>query len=247
MKRSGIRGLIAGLLCGVATSAWADEGIVHVFAGGWAYDITGSTTTTERFDFKDDLSLQVSDRKNYALGYAPVEPGWLPAVEFDYAHIAADGQQTVSTGLLGGSTVVDDRADVDDYELALRWPWRRGDVAVAGSLTVAALNGTVVVADADTGQQQVQKINEVFPRLGMTVEWQPLSSLRFSVSGDYIRYKDNRADAIEAHVLWKCLGPVGIEGGYRQRRYRIRDTAGDLDARVAGARIGIRMELPVGR
>lgn len=226
--------------------AAAAEGSVHAFIGGWAYDINGSTTTTQRFDFKDDLNLKVTDRKNYAVGYTPAALGWVPALEFDYVHIAADGMQTVTTSLLGvgTSTVVDDRTDVDDYELALRWPWQRDDFTFSGGLTVAALNGTVLVADADTGERQTQRVNEIFPRLSLAVAWQPVPSLRFSLSGDYVKYKDNRADALEARVFWKFLGPIGLEGGYRQRRYKIRDSANDLDARVAGARIGVRMELP---
>lgn len=237
---------VAGLWLTMGVAA--AEGTVHAFIGGWAYDISGTTTTTttttERYNLKDDLGLKVSDRKSYALGYTPAGSGWVPALEFDYVHVAAEGMQTVSTGLLGGSTVVDNRTDVDDYELTLRWPWQRGDFTLAGGLTLAALNGVVVVADADTGQQQTQKVDEIFPRLSLALAWQPLPSLRFSLSGDYVQYNDNRADALEARVFWKCLGPIGLEGGYRQRRYKIRDPMNDLDARVAGARIGVRMDLP---
>jgi len=235
---------IGVIFCMASAHAKADDAIVHAFVGGWAYDITGSATNTARYDFKDDLNLRVSDRKSYALGYTPAGPGWVPALEFDYAHIAADGMQTVSTGLLGGTTVVDDRTDVDDYELALRWPWQQGAFTVSGGLTVAALNGIVVVADADTGEQQTQKVNEIFPRASLAVAWQPVPSLRFSASGDYVKYKDNRADALEARVFWQCLGPVGLEAGYRQRRYKIQDPMNALDARVAGVRVGVRMELP---
>ena len=248
-----LRSVIAGFFCVVCTRVQADESViypdqsaVHVFIGGWAYDITGTATNTQRFDFKDDLNLKVTDRKTYAVGYTPAGLGWVPAMEFDYVNIAADGMQTVTIGLLGVgiSTVVDDRTDIDDYELALRWPLQRGDFTFSGGLTVVALNGVVVLADADTGEQQTQKVNEIFPRPGLAITWQPLPSLRLLVSGDYVKYKDNRADALEARVLWKCLGPIGLEAGYRQRRYKIRDPMNELDARVAGARIGVRMELP---
>jgi len=46
-------------------------------------------------------------------------------------------------------------------------------------------------------------------------------------------------------LLWKVLGPVGIEAGYRQRRYKIADAVNKLDARVAGIRLGVVMEIPL--
>ena len=128
---------------------------------------------------------------------------------------------------------------------AAHWPWQRGSFAFLGGLTVTYLNGSITAADENNGQQMTQKISETFPLLSAGVEWRPLPSLRLSLSGDYIRYSGNRADELEARVLWQVLGPVGLEAGYRQRRYKINEPNNRLDAKVAGMRIGLHMAIPL--
>ena len=112
-------------------------------------------------------------------------------------------------------------------------------------MTLAWLDGDVRVADASSGASRTQSLSEVFPLLSAAVEWQPIESLRLSLRGDYIQYQDDAADSLEATVFWKMLGPVGLEAGYRQRHYRVKDSRTDIDARLAGARVGIRLELPI--
>lgn len=243
--------LLALLLSPVAQ---AESGRVYASVGGWAYDITGTYTNTRELDLEDDLALQSTARQNYVLGYSPAQLGWVPALEFDYTRIAATGQQRFPllpvtgfdpiTGLLP-ETVVDDRTSVNDFELTARWPWQLGSFRLLGGFTVTTLHGQITAADETNGQQGTQKINETFPLLSLGLEWQPAPSLRVSLSGDYVQYSGNRADELEASVLWKFLGPVGLEAGYRQRRYKINDNVNKLDARVAGARIGVVMEIPL--
>ena len=233
------------LLCNVAQA-----GSFYGLIGGWAYDITGTYTNTSELDLQDDLGLKSTARQNYTLGYTPTAPGWLPRLEFDYVRVAADGQQRFSLLPVAGlpaatETVVDDRTNVNDFELTAHWPWQLGSFALLGGFTLTHLNGSITAADENNGQQQTQKISETFPLLSVGVEWRPLESLRLSLSGDYIRYSGNRADELEARVLWKVLGPVGLEAGYRQRRYRIDEPNNKLDAKVAGARIGVLMEIPL--
>lgn len=235
-------------------AAHAEGARAYGAMGGWAYDITGTYTNTSELDLQDDLGLRSTARSDYALGYAPASLGWLPALEFGYTRIAADGQQTIPllpttplspvTGLLpvNTDTVVDDRTSINDFELTARWPWQLGQFRLLGGLTVTKLKGTVVTADASSGQQQTQKVDETFPLLSLGLEWQPIASLRFSLSGDYVQYKSNRADELEAKVLWKFLGPVGVEAGYRQRRYKIIEPMNSLDAKVSGALVRLVME-----
>ncbi len=229
----------------------------YAFIGGWAYDISGTFTNTSELDLQDDLGLQPTARENYVLGYTPAKSGWIPALEFDYTRIAADGQQRFqtlpTTGLepvtgivVPTETVVDDRTSVNDFELTARWPWQIGAFTLLGGITLTTLNGSIMVADESNGQRQTQNINETFPLLSAGVEWQPIESLRLSLSGDYVQYDGNRADELEARLLWKFLGPIGLEGGYRQRRYKINEPMARLDATVSGARIGLVMEIPFG-
>ena len=248
-----IRVLLGAVLTLLLSSARAETSRAFASIGGWAYDISGSYTNTSRLDLEDDLGLKPTARKDYFIGYAPARFGWVPALEFGYTRIAADGQQTFAavpvpgaelvTGGLASDTVVNDRTNVNDFELNARWPWRLGSFTVLGGFTVTTLKGTVVVADENTGEQQTQKINETFPLLSVGVEWQPVDALRVSLSGDFVQYSGNRADELEARVLWKFLGPIGLEGGYRQRRYKIIEPMNQLDARVAGARVGLVMEI----
>lgn len=245
------RVVMAAMLTLCFSPARAEVGRVYGFVGGWAYDISGSYANPDELDLEDDLGLHSTARQDYAVGYVPAETGWLPALEFGYTRIAADGQQRFPllpvAGLLPPSTdvVVDDRTDVNDFELTARWPWRRGAFSLLGGFTVTTLKGSVTAADENNGQPQTQKINETFPQLSVAVQWQPADALRLSLSGDYISYGGNRADELEARLLWKFLGPVGLEVGYRQRHYKIADAVNRLDARVAGARLGLVMEIPL--
>lgn len=252
-----LRWAVAAALVLIFGGAHAEGARAYGAMGGWAYDITGTYTNTSELDLQDDLGLRSTARADYALGYVPAGFGWLPTLEFGYTRIAADGQQTFSllpvapispvVGLLpvSNETVVDDRTNINDFELTARWPWQLGQFTVLSGFTVTTLNGTVVTADESSGQQQTQKVNEIFPLLSLGLDWQPLPSLRFSLSGDYVQYKSNRADELEARVLWKFLGPVGVETGYRQRRYKIIEPMNSLDARVSGVLVRLVMELPL--
>ncbi len=251
-----VRVVAALLSCLMVVSAHAAPAQAYAFMGGWAYDVTGSYTNTSRLDLEDDLGLQSKARQNYALGYTPAALGYVPALEFDYTRIAASGQQRFATlpvagldpltgGVIASETVVDDRTSVNDFELTARWPWRQGAFTLLGGLTLTVLDGNVQVADENSGQLQNQKVSEVFPLLSLGVEWQASENLSLQLSGDYIRYDGNRADELEARVLWQVLGPVGLQVGYRQRRYKIDEPMNALDARVAGARLGVVIALPL--
>ncbi len=248
-----MRVVTAGLLAlGFSTAQAESAARAYAAIGGWAYDIRGTYTNTSELDLEDDLALKTTARQNYVIGYAPAGFGWVPALEFDYTRIAADGQQRFQlvpalpvVGAVVPETVVDDRTSINDFELTARWPWQLGNFTLLGGFTVTSLHGSVVVADENNGQQQRQKVNETFPLLSVGVEWQPVQSFRLSLSGDYVQYDGNRADELEARVVWKFLGPVGLEAGYRQRRYKIIEPMNSLDARVAGARIGLVMEIPL--
>ncbi len=240
------------LVCGVlicALTAHAEDSYLHAYVGSWAYRITGTTQNTSQLDLQKDLGLRTSDRMTYALGITPGQLGWLPALELNYAHIAANGSQQVSpvpvAGLPSASTTrVDNRTDIDDTELNARWPYQLGPFTLRGGLTLTRLKGFVMVADQTSGQQQTQRVNQLFPLVSAALQWQPLASLRFTLSGDYIQYQANRADELEARAVWKFWGGLGLEGGYLRRHYKIIDPSYKLNARVSGARVGLVMDIP---
>lgn len=251
--------LLAGTLGGLASPARAEQN-VSAFVGGWAYELSGEITNGATLDFERDLGLKASDRQSYSVNYRVEPGGWIPSVGVDYQRIRAEGRQTIAAtvgaptpaleplfgGLpVGAGRTVEDDADLGDLEVNALWSWPFGPVRLSGGVTLAWLDGDVRVADASSGASRTQSLSEVFPLLSAAVEWQPIESLRLSLRGDYIQYQDDAADSLEATVFWKMLGPVGLEAGYRQRHYRVKDSRTDIDARLAGARVGIRLELPI--
>lgn len=218
--------------------------------GGWGYDLTGSVVNGARLDFKNDLNLRASDKKTFALGYIPSRLGWIPALDVDYIQIKANGEETFGGTTLFGtvpltsSTTITNHADINDLELSARWPYKVGTLTIAAGATVTRLNGPVVVAIANSSQQSREDIDEVFPLPSLALIWQPVRSLRLTARGDYIRYKGDAAETYEATALWKMFGPLGIEAGYRHRRYKVVDGDYVLDAKLNGALVKVRYEMP---
>ena len=237
-----------------STAASASGGYWYGMMGGWVYQARGSVTNVEQLDFQRDLGLRSTDRGDLAMGFAPSrqQSRWVPTVDVSYIHIGERGVQQLDTPLLFGLVVLQDEAesstDVDDLQLALRWPWRLGSVRIDSGLNLTRLKGEVIVSDVDTGQRNRQPVNEIFPSPSLALAWQPLNGLRFSLRGDYIEYQGQRAQTLEAGACWQMLGPVGLELGWRQRRYKV-DSVNEfgpylLDARLSGVRFGLRFEIP---
>lgn len=237
------------LLC-LTASASADDGyLAYGFIGGWAYTTKGTVDNGGPLDFQRDLGLRTTARRDYALGYAPATTGWIPAVDFDYLRIGTRGVQHFNGASVVGLPVIpasttNSSAEINDFELSARWPWLWRDFRFSGGLTLTQLDGAVIAANARNGVSEREKISQLFPLASVAVSWQPIDRLRLSMHGDYIEYQGNRAQSLEASIFWRMLGPVGLEGGYRQRSYKIHEGNYLLDARLSGARIGIRMEIP---
>lgn len=250
-----LRRLIALVPLLVAASpAAAGGGHWYGTMGGWSYEARGSVTNLSVLDFQRDLGLDTNDRAEYGLGFVPSreQSAWLPTVDVGFIHIGQRGQQQVSTPLLFGLVLLqgeaESSADVDDLQLALRWPWRWGQFRLDSGINLTRLHGEVIVADADTGQRNRQPIDEIFPSPSLRLAWQPLNALRLSLRADYIEYQNQRAQTLDAGLSWQMLGPVGLEAGWRQRRYRVdsRNEFGPylLDARLSGVRFALRFEIP---
>jgi hypothetical protein len=219
-------------------------------AGGWGYDLTGSVVNGGRLDFKNDLNLRASDKKTFALGYIPSRLGWIPALDVDYIQIRANGGENFPATTLFGTvqlapaTTITNHAGINDLELSARWPFKVGPLTIAAGATATRLNGPVVVAIANSSEQRREDIDQVFPLPSLALIWQPVRSLRITARGDYIRYQGDSAETYEATALWKILGPLGIEAGYRHRRYKVVDGNYVLDAKLNGALVKLRYEMP---
>lgn len=237
-----------------SASAAASGGYWYGMLGGWSYQARGSVTNGQQLDFQRDLGLRSTDRGDMALGFAPTaaQSPWIPTLDLSYFHFGERGRQQLRTPLLFGLVELQSEAesstDVDDLQLALRWPWQLAQFRIDSGFNLTRLHGEVVVADADTGQRNRQPVDEIFPSPSLSLAWQPLRTLRFNVRGDYIEYQRQRAQTLEAGAYWQMLGPVGLELGWRQRRYKVEseNEFGPylLDARLSGIRFGLRFEIP---
>lgn len=254
-----LRKLICGALLPVTTTAWAAEARWWAQFGAWDYVARGSVTDQTRLDLQDDLGLRSQDRGDYQLGYQPgyLSRRWLPRLELGYVHLAAQGRQELSglelpgpglpplfggLPLLNGNTAKTS-ADLDDLEMRAQWPWQLGSLLLGAGLNLSRLEGLIVVADADTGASNRQRVDEVFPSLSLGADWQPWDWLSLSLRGDYVQYQGDRAQGLEASALWRIHGPISLEAGWRQRAYKIESDDYLVDARLSGARLGLRFEL----
>lgn len=247
------------LLSSLAAPAFARDAHWYGQIGAWAYDLRGSVSDVSRLDFQDDLGLRPRDRGEFLLGYQPGsrDPRWLPGVELDYLRLSADGEQQLSglalpglgtpplfgeLPLLEGNTA-QTTARIQALEARLDWPWQLGDLLLGAGLHLTRLDGRIVVADADTGASNRQPVDEIFPSLSLSASWQPLETLRFSLRGHYVQYRQDRAQGLEASAYWRLFGPIGLEAGWRQRVYKVSSDDYLIDARLSGARLGLRLEL----
>lgn len=255
-----LRSLICIVLWPASGLAWAAEASWYGQLGIWDYVARGSVTDQSRLDLQDDLGLRSQDLGDYLLGFRPGSPDrrWLPGLELSYVHLAAEGSQELSglelpgpglPPLFGGLPLLDggtaqSTAEIDDLEVRAHWPWQLGSLMLGTGLNLTWLNGLIVVADADTGEADRQHIDQIFPSLSLSASWQPWDALRLSLSGSYLQYQGDRAQSLEASAHWRFYGPVGLEAGWRQRAYKVESGEYLVDARLSGARLGLRVELP---
>ena len=237
-------------------AARAQDGHAYGLVGAWTYQARGSVVNNGApLDFERDLGLEGSKYGDLALGFLPAsrQSRWLPAVSLGYTHFVERGLQQVQTPVLFGLLTLDGEAessaDVDDLQLSLRWPWRiTPALRLEGGVNLTRLDGAVIVTDVESGQRNRQPVDEIFPAPSLALAWNPLPALRLRARADYVEYQGQRAQTLEADAYWRMLGPVGLEAGWRQRRYKVETTNEfgpyRLDARLSGLRIGVRFELP---
>ena len=247
---------LAAVATVAATPVRAQDGHVYGFVGAWTYQARGSVENNgPPLDFERDLGLEGRKYGDLALGFLPAsrQSAWLPAMSLGYTHFIERGVQQVQTPILFGLVTLDGEAessaDVDDLQLSLRWPWRiTPALRLEGGINITRLDGAVIVTDVDSGQRNRQPVDEIVPAPSLAIAWNPLPALRLRARADYVTYQGQQAQTLEADAYWQMFGPVGLEAGWRQRRYHV-ETSNEfgpyrLDARLSGLRIGVRFELP---
>lgn len=242
--------LLAALALLAAPAAHANT--YYFGLGGWGYDVEGSVNNSggTTFDFQRDLDLKASNRKELTLGYRPAKFGWVPGVDFSYLRIEARGRQMATATSVFGTVIIpagapiENATGINDFDASIRWPYTLGPVTMSAGLTVARLDGKVTLGNGNTNVADAQEIDETFPLASLGLAYAPLPALRLAVRGDYIESGGSKAQTLEGSLLYKFFGPVGLELGYRERRFKIVDGNSLYDARLSGARLALRMEIP---
>lgn len=238
------------LLCCAALPAYADTQY-YGGAGAWFYDVKGSVSNNGvRLDFKKDLNLTAKSPGEVVLGFIPDAPRWFPAVEASYVRISTEGQQKISGqsvvfGMvpLTQNSVVATSAKLNNYDVSLRWGFPIGKkFRINGGFAVAELDGDVVVANQQTGAADRQPISEVFPLISGGLVWTPFADISLRTRFDYIQQGENKAQTAEASVNAVLWGPLALEAGYRQRRFKVVNNQYNFDSRLGGARAVLKLE-----
>lgn len=244
MRRWG-RSLAALALCG-ACAAWGAE--LRAGAGGWHYDLAGKVNDNGNvYDFDQDLALHPEGRRSIMLEW-DTPSGWYPDLAASYSRIGASGshEQTVPV-FVGGIQVgtvtrtINASADFDDYDLALRYPWRWGSLRLTGGAVAKRLKGRVDIADSQQSQAIHETYDETVPELQLGLRWPLGRWFTLAATGQGLEYRGSRAYEWRGVLELRGLGPLFADAGWQLKRYDIDVDGYALDAKLNGAlfRLGL--------
>lgn len=206
--------------------------------GGWDYDLQGHYNDSNRDrDFQRDLAVRPRDRASVSLDYQ-----WRagrPDLSFAYTQIGARGRsaENVPVGIgpipIGtAGTTVDSLSDFTDIEIAARWPLSRGDWRLSPGVVLKRLAGELRITENDVDVSR-QDIEVWFPQPLLRLDGRLASWLRFNASVQGIAYDGDRAQEWQSSAEI-TVGALLVQGGWQEKRYRIRDDDSDLDAHLRG-------------
>lgn len=239
------------LLCSVLFTGPAAASDLTLIADYWDFEVSGHVDRNgDVQDFEADLGVAARDHAAYSLAWNTGPGWWRPDLAASHTPISAGGQRVVSNGLsfgpvvlIPGSTALGD-ADLDDTDLTLRYPLRRGRSTLWGGLTIKRIAGMVVVRDQSDTAEDRERIDQVFPLLHLAAGTSLNDWLSLSAQGNVARYRDSEAYELRVGVSLGIAGPLGINLGWQRKHYRVSDGDYLLDATLSGAIAGIFLRLP---
>jgi hypothetical protein len=222
-------------------------------AGGlWDYEVSG---------YQDDGG-NITDLEDFAPGrqrdgFLQLEyehrPSWIPDFALGYVQVSGEGSETMSG--VGGSLplplplpIPDPTAssssasgEFRDVDFTLRYAFGLGPIRVAPGLTVAWISGDITTSttDASGTVETRSEYDNVIPMLHGQVTWPIGDRVRLTADGGWIAANDNQVWQYGAAVEVRLLGPLGIYGGWHQRRYKVSSDESFLDASLRGWRYGL--------
>ena len=226
---------------GAALPAFAAE--FRIEGGLWNYRVSG---------FQDDHGT-ITDLESFAPGtrrdgFLQIEyqhrPSWWPDLAASYTQVSGSGSQTNSGTTIGGITLPGTGStssasgDFRDIDASARYAIHLGPILISPGLSVKSLRGHVTTSDS-SGNQVDRSYDNTFPMLHTQITWPVGDFLRLAAQGDWIRGGDNEAYQYGASAELRLLGPLGLYGGWQQRRYKVSASNSFLDARLRGWRYGL--------
>lgn len=229
----------------VAAAAAADG--VEAGYDHWDYEVEGFVDNSgEVLDFQDDLTVEARKQDALRLRWDTGE-GWAPDLAAHYLRIDAGGRRVVSEGqsfggiVLQPASVVLADADLADFDLVLRYPWRGEKAAAWGGVTIKRIDGDVTVRNETDSQETTQAIAETFPMLHLFGELALGARVRVSGGVDWASWQDDEAHELRAQLavdVWKALG---VSAGWQRKRYRLSSGDYRFDATLDGALLGAQL------
>jgi hypothetical protein len=222
------------------------------FAGGlWDYSVRG---------FQDDHGT-VTDLQTFAQGrqrdgFLDLQwthrPSWWPDLAASYAQLSGDGTQATSAIPGGGlplplpipdptATTTTAEGSFREFDVTARYAIQLGPIQVSPGVSLGWITGHITTSTTDlTGTTTTERsYNNPYPMLHAQIAWPFADRFRLSSRIDWIQAGHNEVLQFGAAAEIRLLGPIGVYGGWEDRRYKISTSDSYLDARLRGARYGL--------
>lgn len=215
----------------------------------WDYDISGSIEQGgNSIELGRDLDVDVRNRQSYALR-ADTGPGRWPDLAAHYTPLQAGGQrEQPGISFLGlipvqGTTTILAEADVDDWDIVLRYPAALGAGRVWGGLALKHLSGPVSARSEDSSDTNTRELDETFPLLHGALEYPLTEWLNAEAQAHWIQRGRDRAQELRLRATLALPGPFAVSAGWQQKRYRLESGADRLDVELDGVLLGLVLRL----
>ena len=241
-------------------------GFYRLDGGAWGFQPRGSARFSgTSVDLQRDLGLTADRggviRAEWAENLADTaHPWYLPVqVSTDYFASTFRGQQNIlpttllSLGpiviLQSAGTTVATTTEFRDFGAQVGWKlWQfQPGARLEGGLALKNVKADINVVSPTQNQQVQQDVGLTFP-LPMLAVTAGRGAVRLRAEAQYAKLSGRSALNTEALVNWQppALVGLGVEAGYRYRRYQFDNDSGSgnaFDLRLSGWRLGLRLEL----
>lgn len=226
---------------------WAGAGLAQPqelrgMGGGWNFNLSGTARDGNLiYDFERDLAIAGRGHRSLQLEW-DTPAGWWPDVAVSWSQIDAQGRRDFAgTPPLTGPRTIITRANNDDVDLTLRYPFQWDSLRASIGISIKWLGGDIVIDDSDEAQPSRQRYDEFVPQLHVAAQWPFTQLLALNAAGQAVEYQGNRAMEYRATLEVRLFEPLRIEAGWQEKRYDLEAGAYALDATMRGLLLRVGM------